>query len=797
MKNIIRVNLVNNTTEEIGIFDSEITRWFDERGYDVSRNLIKIKAEVPSGKNESEETDRINCDLTHYANCGFKFPAEHNLGGITYVPLFAAASDVRKATSTWINKEIAEDFWKWAMCGLTLQDISGKIAINKYMAYIGLLASASKRFEEAFGKKIDIRRVAVVKDRYVKVKGYVDFVKGVNVEHNVERELEINAFDGFAIIREELTDGESCSLRPGPWGKAFAQATNFKGLPAKFVDFWGREVNTSDVDVIMFESCFKAAKLYKSWEQYCKSFETLGHNVCVCVREHKPELKGMPYQQAQTLLGNDEDVALFTEHSIETISKYQKIENAVNLLSKWQKASAKIYNPLLKESHTAQSIQDKYTSKKVDMLGGRIPELGYNAFIAPDMVAAIQGIYGLEITGVLKAGECYCSNCKSGSVDITRNPHLDNAHVMLNNVNRMPFVSKKSPTMFINIWDLTTIQLRCDYDGDHVWYTQNPIVLDLCHRTYDQINNLPVDWVAPSAPKSVVNKATITTYISSLTKGSEIGLYADALTKMWANGYDRDICCWLTYAGNVLIDAAKHGGVKVERPENVKENDKNSLPEFCRFAKADKDHPADSAYWNAERISQSGKTLPPRTAYSDSFEDKFSRKINETVPDILTVEGVDELVFDSSYMLINPKRKLGRLSGLVTKPRSVGEDGTWEDGGVFFQIAFRHAEEWKKLVNFEAFQFEHEEWEEAKAEEARKEMIQYVRDQYADNETISSFSDEKILDAVYDIVCRRIFNIKMTEGLETVVKNAFWRIFGEKCYNVLRSNLELNNNKEN
>lgn len=793
MKNIIRVNLVNNTTEEIAIFDSEITRWFDERGYDVSRNLIKIKAEVPSGKNESEETDRINCELTHYANCGFKFPVAHNMGGITYVPLFAAASDVRKATSTWINKEVAEDFWKWAMCGLTLQDISGKIAINKYMAYIGLLASASKRFEEAFGKKIDIRRVAVVKDRYVKVKGHVDFVKGVNVEHNVERELEINAFDGFAIIREELTDGESCSLRPGPWGKAFAQATNFKGLPAKFVDFWGREVNTSDVDIIMFESCFKAAKLYKSWEQYCDNFETLGHNVCVCVREHKPELKGMPYQQAQTLLGNDEDVALFAEHSVETVSKYQKIENAVNLLSKWQKAAAKIYNPLLKESHTAQSIQDKYTSKKTDMLGGRIPELGYNAFIAPDMVAAIQGIYGLEITGVLKAGECYCSNCKSGSVDITRNPHLDNAHVVLNNVNRMPFVSKKSPTMFINIWDLTTIQLRCDYDGDHVWYTQNPIVLDLVRRTYDQINNLPVDWVAPSAPKSVVNKATITTYIASLTKGSEIGLYADALTKMWANSYDRDICAWLTYAGNVLIDAAKHGGVKVERPENVKENDKNSLPEFCRFAKADKDHPADSAYWNAKRISQSGKTLPPRTAYSDSFEDKFSRKINETVPDVLTVEGLDELVFDSSYMLINPKRKLGRLSGLVTKPRSVCEDGTWEDGGVFFQIAFRHAEEWKKLVNFEAFQCEHEKWEEAKAEEARKEMIQYVRDQYADNETISSFSDEKILDAVYDIVCRRIFNIKMTEGLETVVKNAFWRIFGEKCYNVLRSNLELKN----
>lgn len=789
MKNIIRVNLVNGTMEEIGIFDSEITRYFDERGMDVSREIIKIKAEVPSGKNESEETDRINCDLTRYANRGFQFPVIHKLAGITYVPLFAAASDVRKATSTWINKEVADPFWHWVMCGLNLQNISGRIAINKYMAYIGLLASASKRFEEVFGNTIDIRRVAVVKDRYVKVNGVVDFVHGTEVDHAVEREIEINAFDGFGIIREELTDGESCSLRPGPWGKVFAQATNFKGLPAKFVDFWGREVNTSDVDVIMFESCFKAAKLYKSWEQYCEAFEQLGHHICVCVREHEPKLKGMPYQQTQTLLGDDGDVALFAEHSAATVSKYQEMDNAISLLSKWQKAAAKVYHPLLKEAHTARSIQDKYASKKQDMLGGRIPELGYNAFIAPDMVAVIQGVFGYEITGVLKAGECHCANCEKGEVDITRNPHLDNAHVVLNNVERMPFVSKKSPTMFINIWDLTTIKLRCDYDGDHVWYTQNPIVLDLVHRTYEKIGNLPVDWVAPSAPKGIVNKAAITTYIAGLTKGSEIGLYADALTKMWAHGYDRDTCAWLTYAGNVLIDAAKHGGIKVEKPEDVKNNDKNSLPEFCRFAKADKERPADSDYWCAERITDSGRVLPPRTAYSGSFEDKFSRKVNELVPDVLTINGLDELVFDSSYMLINPSRKLGRLAGLATKPVYDREAGRWVEGGLFFEIAFRHAEEWKKLINFEAFRMDHEKWEEEKAENARQEMISYVRAQYADVPAVQALSDEKILDAVYDIVCRRIFNIKMSEGLETVVKNAFWRIFGEKCYNVLGANV--------
>ena len=783
MKIINRVDLVKNVVEPIAIFDSEITRWFDANNFDVSRDLIKIKADVPTGKSNEDLLDRINADLTHYASTGY------TLNNITYVPVFAAAGDTRKATSTWINREIAPSFWEWAMCGLALKDVSGHIAINKYMAYIGLLGSASKPFEEAFGNKIDIRRVAVVKDRYVKVKGIMDFIHGTEVDHAVEREIEINAFDGFAVIRQQLTNGESCSLRPGPWGKAFAQATDFRGFPQKFVDFWGREVETKDVDVIMFESCFKAAKLYSSWEQYCEAFETLGHKVCVCVREHAPKLKGMPYQQGQTLMGDDRDVMIFANHSAHTVLKYEDKDKAIGLLPRWQKASTKIYPALLKETHTMRTIQEKYTSKKQDMLGGRIPELGYNAFIAPDMVAVAQGIFGFEITGSLKAGECACNNCKLGPVDITRNPHLDNAHVVLNNVGHMAFVGKKSPTMFINIWDLTTIQLRCDYDGDHVWYSQHKALLDLIKRTYEQLGNLPADWEAPSAPKGTINKAAVATFISKLTHGSEIGLYADALTKMWAHGYDRDVCAWLTYAGNVLIDAAKHGTMTIKKPEDVKANDANQLPEFCKYAKADKERPADAAYWNKERTTPSGKVLPARTGYSESFLDKFEREVNKLVPDVLEIGDIDELVFDNYVMLINPSRKLGRLAGLATKPYFNPETGLWDEGGLFFQIAFRHAQEWKKLVNFEAFKADHVKWEEAKAEEARQEMIAYVRKQYADNETVSSFSDEKILDAVYDIVCRRVFNIKMSEGFETVVKNAFWRIFGEKAYQTICANL--------
>lgn len=794
MKEIKRIMLSQNKIEKIAIFDSETTRYFDERGISVEDNILKICTLVPSDIFKLE-ADHAYAKAIHYARVGY------NLNDIDYAPLVVAASDSRKATAMWVAKTVAGDYWRWAMCGLTLPQISGKIAINKYMAYLGLLSSASKRFSEAFGVEIDVNRIAVINDANVEVKGITDVVnEGGTVEHDVERTVEINAFDGMGIIRKEITGGESVTIR-GPWIKAFVQAANWSELAsfgikntgdAKFKTLYG-EKRMKDVDIILTKSCFKAAKLYSSWEQYCAAFMQLGHHISVCVREHAPKLKGMPYQQGQTLQGTDVDVERFAQHSLKTVQKYEDAKEAVNLLNRWHKAAAKAYPALLKERHTARTIQEKYTSKKVDMLGGRIPELGYNAFVAADMKAFAEHLFGQKIVGSLKAGECACMAdvVKPGMVDVTRSPHLDNAHVLLMNTGKMEFVPKTTPTMFINIWDLTTIQLRCDYDGDHVWYSQNPALLDLVIRTYAELNNRPIDWTAPSAPKGVVNKSTIAEFVANLLKGSEIGLYADALTKMWANGYDRDVCDWLTYAGNVLIDAAKHGNIKIVKPEAVQKIDSLSLPEFCRYAKADKEHPADSKYWTEERVMTNGKKLPPRTQYSGRFLDKYNHRVKELIPDELVVKGLEEEIFDPTVMLINPDRKIRNLAGLSMKAREFDpKTGKYDDGGLFQKIAFRHADEWKAMIANEAFtKMNHLEWEDAKAAEARKEMIAWARDKYEGNAKVQAMSDDTILEGIYDIVCRHIFTTKMTDGMDTVVKNAFWRIFGEMANNVIRENL--------
>ena len=779
MNIIFKINIFKGTTEEIAMFDSPMTRKFKELGVDPKDAIIKICSECP--KKEDAEA-LVKSQLSNICATGYM------LNGIRYVVFMCGASDGRKATFSAINDTIYPIMGKWAMCGLSTKDM--KLAINKYMAYIGLLSSASKPFKEVFGVEVNIRRVAIIKDIDVFIDALVDYVSmTAGVSHKKARKIVINAFDGFGIIRKELTNGESCTIR-GPWMKAFVQAIDFtklaawcfeQGIYPEFTDRWGNVIQLKDVDMILTESCFKTAKDYESWNQYCSAFEELGHEICVCVREHAPKLKGLPYQQGQTLCGTEDDATSFMMHAKKSVYKYQQPKEAAGLLRGAHKQAAKMYPALLNESHTKRSIQEMYSTKRNDMLGGRIPELGYNAFLAPDPVAFAQHLFGLPITGFLKADECYCSAAKPGFVDVTRNPHLDNAHVVLNNVESCPFA--EGPTMFINIFDLVTIRLRADYDGDHVWYSQDGHLLDLVSRTYEELMNLPIDWDAPKAPKGAITRSAIAGFITNLLHGSEIGLYADALTKMLAHSYDRDVCAWLTYAGNVLIDSAKHGSIKIEKPEAVQKLNQVSLPLFAMYAKADFEHPANTPYWLEKRITKTGLEMPPRCAYSGSFLDMYSKKIKENICETLTVDGLEELVFDSTVMMVEAKRPMTGYVGLCKRGVYNAATGKFEDCGLFQDIAFRHSQEWSKLVGDTSFFINRKEWEEETAKAARKEIIEWARQNAPDK------TDEELENGAYDTITRFVFNTKMSEGMDTVIKQAYWRIYGDKAVKVMRVNL--------
>jgi hypothetical protein len=254
------------------------------------------------------------------------------------------------------------------------------------------------------------------------------------------------------------------------------------------------------------------------------------------------------------------------------------------------------------------------------------------------------------------------------------------------------------------------------------------------------------------------------------------------MTKMWNNKYDRAVCDWLTFAGNVLIDAAKHAAVKIDKPEAVQALAGVSLPNFARYAKANKEHPAESSYWDEPNKF----TGVPRCTYSGSFLDMYSKAVKENVEETLTIDGTEDLIFDAYMLKIKQKRKL--VPGLFKKGSFNKDNGTYEDCGLFNQMAFRHASEWEVFVATDGAKMHRDEWEEVRRNAALQELVFYTRSFYADNPMTATFSDDAILDAVYDSVVTLIFNTKMTEGMRTVIMNFFWLLFGDRVVKALTLN---------
>lgn len=757
------INVFANTVDEIILDNSALMRKLVE--LNATDKVVKLNGEINELDKDENAKAEARVRLANYVQNGI------NISGNHYVPLLVTASDSRKAHSMWIDKEIWSEVGRWLMCGLNSSDLN--IAINKYMAYLGLMASATRSFESVYGHTIDIHRVCVVKDYTVTVNGKVDNVDGVNITYDVDKDISICAFDGAGLIDPHLTNYKASTIR-GPWIKALAIPADFKRFCREHSistveDLWGNTRNIADIDLILTESCFKMASQYDNWGKYVSAFIALGHEISVCVEEHRPSRKAMPYQQGQTLIaGTEDDSIRFAGFAKREVVKLNNAKEAGKLLGGNLSKAAKLYPELVSEKYCASRIQEAYAAKRTKMMGGKVPGLGYNAFIAPDVVAMMESIFGLDVKGCLKAGECYCSNCNVGETDITRNPHFDHAHVLLNNVAK-PSKYMVGPTMYVNIFDLLTIRIRCDYDGDHVWYSQNEMLIDLVKRSNEIVTGRVIDWNAPKAPKGPVTMGVIRTFVMNLTQTSQIGRYADAMTKMWANGYDRYACNWLTYAGNVLIDAAKHGSANIGVPDAVKDIFKMPLPAFCEYAKADSERPVGSEKWLG------------KVARTHGFMDMYSDQIRTNIPETLVIDGVEEMMFNSSVMMIEPDRKIGSLAGLCKKGKWNKETNKYDDQGVFQEIAFRHAAEWLGLSKVAGNVSKKASWDELRGEAGLAE--------------IKAWAEERgsTIEAAYDVICRWVYNTQMSDGYATVMKTAFWRIFGNMAVETLNVNRRIEN----
>ena len=776
MKIIRKYNVYLNTWENIALPGSALVRYLDAIGKPDA--LIKVGAVIPEKNDVESEIKAAEAKVR--LDGVLRFGIEDN--GIKYRAFCAGSSDIRNGAFVCLDETVIPQVGSWIMCGLKANGMN--IYVKKLLAYMGLVLSSTRDFSEVFGNMIDINRVVVVPDYEVNVSGIVDFVDESGVRFNKEETVAINAFDGAALIDPRLTNGQAATLRTSAAGmkicafpvdyKAFAKAHGIREVK----DLWDVSHKIENVDLILTESCFKFAKQTESWREYVAEFKRLGHEFLVCVQEHAPALKALSYQAMQTLVaGNRDDALHFVAHAKRTVLKYRQQKYAANLLGKHASDAAKLYPDLMDDPWHEARLQAAYRGRRDKMIGGKVPALGYNAFLAPDIVAMMQAIFGLPVVGVLKAGECSCNTVPNGSTDVVRYPHLGHEHVILQNKSDASWYFT-GPTFYLNIWDFTTVRLRADYDGDHVWFSQDAHLLRLIRKTDHMLGNIAVDWIAPKAAKVTVTSRHIRDFLSVNTQGSQIGIYADNFTKFWGQlptllddetitlEEARKVWCWLEWAGNVLIDSAKHGSAKVAMPKYVRKYTDFALPAFCEYAKSDKEHPVGSDHWQK------------RCSHSGGFVDRYSDLIRENVPETLEIEEFDKLDCDFRMLQIEPGRKVGRMAGLWRDGRHDRQTGAWVDRGFFNEIAFRHSEEYK-IVERSDNMSARVDWDELRGKQAFEEIKAWAEER------------EGSIEEAYDVIVVRLFTMaadrKRSAG-GNVLFQAFWRIFGEMAVEAVRRN---------
>jgi hypothetical protein len=133
-------------------------------------------------------------------------------------------------------------------------------------------------------------------------------------------------------------------------------------------------------------------------------------------------------------------------------------------------------------SKVSRMIQKRINSAKIGVLDVE----GDYAIIGCDPYALLQNMFGMEVTGILKAGECYhkfWSDKNVAEVIAFRAPMTSHENVcklkIVDNEDTQKWFKYITTCCMLNGWDTTAIRCNgADYDADTFFTTNNQVLLD-------------------------------------------------------------------------------------------------------------------------------------------------------------------------------------------------------------------------------------------------------------------------------------------------------------------------------
>ena len=456
----------------------------------------------------------------------------HKVETFEYKRFLGTAGSIKKSTIMFVDKNIHSKLMEKINNGryegpkdnepaktYNGMPLNYKFIPAKINAYFALQCSASI--------PVPWPRVIVINDVYTKFKDTVRIVRNTggeqlewpSVSDPEEQEIEINTCDGMGFISPEMSARWAEALNEGSeplsgfntrcaFLKGMVFTVDFKQFAEEVAgtyivkDAWGDERDVRDADVILTVSMLKLWNSYSGYDDYYDNCMKNGYEFCIA-KSTPHELRNVHTTNYQYL----QDFSFTDEQIDELISPtVSKIKDCLGL--DWRKLILYMCGSGLDEKSVIhmepmckaimanpELIKDPYVRSKINrMIQRRIRDAkigvldisGDYSIAGCDPYVLLQHMFGLEVTGLLKAGECYhkyWSDRNTEEICIFRAPMTSIENVcklkVKTNSEMEKWYQHIKTCIILNGWDTTA--MRCngeDYDSDSNFCTDNHVLLD-------------------------------------------------------------------------------------------------------------------------------------------------------------------------------------------------------------------------------------------------------------------------------------------------------------------------------
>lgn len=382
--------------------------------------------------NSKADYDRVNQGFT--INFGVVNGQERV---IKYRRFLGTNGGIKNSTIVYVNADIYDELKSRLDNG---RNMNKELVPAKLEAYQALICSGSISLPKPNG-------IIVVKDCITHFKEDVILIDDSNdgepkLTYEKDYEIEHNDSDGYGLMllsyarkvseflegKSEVISGFNCRYS---WTKGMIYTFDFVEFAEKvagtyeITDVWGDKRDVHNAEVILTESQLKLWDSYKSWEDYFENCERNHYEFSATktTPEKLESVRDTNYQYLQSYDFTDDELQELCQPTIDELKDVLGMDYRKSLafLCGFSMNDENAFGDSIEDCIKAlmaepKLINDPFIRKKIyGMIKKRIEggmrgaiQIHANyAMISGDPYALAQNMFGLEVTGLLNAGEVY------------------------------------------------------------------------------------------------------------------------------------------------------------------------------------------------------------------------------------------------------------------------------------------------------------------------------------------------------------------------------------------------------